>query len=102
LQCFADYEHFFDSFEQYDLKLPDVIEVKWRPMKSLIGQVVFEDETDEDSEFIEEVMVLMMDGQPVPPILLDRKGKIFDGRHRLVAAYNLRIKRVPVVRTNFF
>lgn len=102
LQCFKDYEHFFDSYEQYGLSLPDIVEVQWRPMKKLIGKVSFDDETDEDPEFIEEVMVLIMDGKPVPPVLLGRKGDIFDGRHRLVAAHDLGIKKVPVVKTNFF
>ncbi|MFQ5339952.1 MAG: hypothetical protein ACE5F6_00240 [Anaerolineae bacterium] len=37
LQCFAEYEHFLDSFEQYGYMLPAVVEVKWRPAKALIG-----------------------------------------------------------------
>lgn len=43
----------------------------------------------------------MINGEAMLPILLDRKRKIFDGRHRLVAANYLGIKRVPVVRTVF-
>lgn len=98
LRCFANYEHFFDSFEQYGYHLPDKITVKWQPVGVFLKQIFFEDEADRNPEFLRKLAERMRSGEAVPPVLLDEWGWIFDGRHRVVAAHMLGIRNVPVVQ----
>lgn len=95
LACFKNYPYFFESFEQYDIRPPPILEVHWRPLKKYL--MIFEDEGDEEPEFIEEVSRKIQRGEPVPPILIGPDGALFDGRHRAWAAHDLGIKNVPVV-----
>jgi len=95
LDCFADYPHFFDSFEQYGDRLSDVLTIRWKPIKQYLH--VFSDETDEDAPFIEQVSEAIRQGEAVPPLVLNRDGSLYDGRHRAWAAHDLGIKLAPVV-----
>jgi len=95
LACFADYPYFFESFEQYGIELPETLQVRWKPIKPYL--YVFSDEEDENPDFIAEVSGMILAGEPVPPLLVDHEGKLFDGRHRAWAAHDAGIRTVPVV-----
>jgi hypothetical protein len=99
LACFKDYPYFFESFKQYNIKLPAVLEVNWRPIKQYL--MIFDDEQEEDPEWIREVSSMIKKGEPVPPLLLEKTGDLFDGRHRAWAAHHIGIKNVPVVTLPF-
>jgi hypothetical protein len=94
LACFEHYPYFFESFEQYGIKLPSVIEVRWKPIEPYLH--AFSDEVDAAEEFIEEVAGMIVRGESVPPILIDAQGELADGRHRAWAAQSIGIKKVPV------
>jgi len=92
---FADYPNFFDSFMQYEgVIMPTDAKVEWKPIKPYL--VGFNDEQDEDPDFIADVSQMIAAGDDVPPILT-LLGKLFDGRHRAWAARDAGLKKVPVV-----
>jgi hypothetical protein len=94
LERFRDYQYFFESFEQYGMRIPRVVTVRWVPLRPLLE--VFEDEVEEAPEFIQEVAQAMKRGADVPPVLLNRT-RVFDGRHRAWAAWRIGIRKAPVV-----
>lgn len=50
-----------------------------------------------DPENVSDIMTIMKNGDPLPPILLDYDFGILDGHHRWEAAKKLKIKKIPVV-----
>lgn len=94
LERFRDYAGFFESFEQYGVKLPREAVVRWEPLKPYLQP--FSDELDEAPDFIEWVEFYMKGGGDVPPLLV-RGDELFDGRHRAWAAWNIGLRRAPVL-----
>lgn len=101
LERFRGYPYFFESFEQYGVRLPESVTVVWRSLR----QYNLEFFDDLSQEHIRWVMRVMKRGGDVPPLLVfDRTIRrirsdpgIFDGRHRSWAAWRLGIRRAPVV-----
>jgi hypothetical protein len=93
LACFKDYPYFFESFEQYGMKLPAVLVIHWKSITPYL--MPFSDEGDKDPHWIREITKMIKTGEPVPPILIEPDGALFDGRHRAWAAHNLGLKTVP-------
>lgn len=95
VSCFAKFPYFFESFEQYGVSLPKRVTVRWKPLRAFLKG--FEDERDAAQDFIADVANMISHGEPVPPVLVDRRGALSDGRHRAWAAHSLGIKKAPVV-----
>jgi len=103
LERFRNYSHFFDSFEQYGVELPDVVSVVWRPLKPLLEPF---DNPEEEAPFIREVAQRIRRGDDVPPVLVMREEhplmrsfgtRVFDGRHRAWAAWRTGLRSAPVI-----
>jgi hypothetical protein len=95
LSRFEDYPYFLDSFMQYEgVVMPALVDVTWQPIKPYLH--TFDDDTEENPEFIEDVSNMIKRGEDVPPLLV-LDGKLFDGRHRAWAAKDAGLKRAPVV-----
>jgi hypothetical protein len=98
IERFCDYPYFFESFEQYGVRLPEIVTVTWRPLGRFLD--VFVDEQDEAPDFIRWVMRVMKRGGDVPPLLAaveKKRLRLIDGRHRAWAAWGIGLRRGPVV-----
>lgn len=98
---FDDYPHFHESYEQYDFPSGArhaQVPVRWVLTSKLFQPIVIDDYEERQAkiEFINWLKKYMREGHDIPPVLVS-KGKIFDGVHRTAAAWELRIKYVPVV-----
>lgn len=94
LNRFKNYAGFFSSFDQYVIKIPDQVTIRWEPLKQYL--MPFEDELDEAPDFIEWVEGYMKHGGDVPPLLI-HDWELFDGRHRAWAAWNIGLRRAPIL-----
>jgi hypothetical protein len=92
-----DYEYFFERLQE-EGKLPSSFLVEYIPTRLLFWQVqgMMSDWGEEDEEFVNNLRTDMRRGFSIPPVIL-KKGKLVDGRHRVVAAAALKIKEVPSI-----
>lgn len=99
---FDSYPHFHEAYEQYT-DFPRgarhaQVPVRWVLTSKLFEPIVLEDEDEREQsiEHIRHIKADMRAGRDIPPVLIE-KGRVFDGRHRIGAAWEDRIKYVPVV-----
>lgn len=102
LARFEDYPYYFEALDEalYPQPLPERVTVRWRAYSKFTKYLIEADDEEQSQEiedFIDEVAARMKAGEDIPPLVVDGRGLIVDGRHRAFAAESLGIKRAPTI-----
>lgn len=57
------------------------------------------DNTENSRKQIQKVISDIIQGKPIEPVIIDTKGNVLDGQHRMCAFKALNIKKVPVFKS---